>query len=122
MWILIHPESVPERWQDRIVETALVPLTPVETKELLEERLTPSLDPGDEVLLRLVARGMPVSEVARRLGRPLRNVQRRVAHFRDLFGVSTTGALIAELAASGFGRGTDAPPSGRRSERRHEEP
>lgn len=115
-WLFVRADAVPDRWRRRAVETALVPLSPEETRELLDERLVPRLEPGDEGLLHLVARGQPISEVARRLGRPLRSVQRRVAHFRRAFGVSSTSELIAELAVRGFGDGEDAPPSSRRSD------
>jgi len=112
-WVLLDPASVPERWAERVVPMAMVPLTADEAQLLLSGE--PVRQDGlmqDADLMRLVARGLSAEVVARRLGLAPRSVYRRLARLREAFGVQTTAQLTTELARRGFGV-SDPPTDGR---------
>jgi DNA-binding CsgD family transcriptional regulator len=60
------------------------------------------LDPADENLARLTARGLTVSAMAGRLNLSARSVNRRLARLRERLGVASTAELAVELARRGF--------------------
>ncbi len=81
----------------------LVPLLPDEARDVLAgEPAGSELHGEDLALAKLVASGVPVDDVARRLHLTSRTVYRRLARLRRLVGVTTTGELVAELASRGF--------------------
>jgi DNA-binding NarL/FixJ family response regulator len=103
VWILIPQNSLPERWSDRAVSLALVRLLPEESERLLATGETgPSLQPEEEQLARLAARGMGADEIARTLHMTPRSVYRRLARLRKRFGAATRAELAAVLAKHGF--------------------
>ena len=102
-WILVAPSALPERWRDRATPMFLVPLLPDEARDVLAgEPAGSELHGEDLALAKLVARGVPVDDVARQLHLTSRTVYRRLARLRRMVGVSTTGELVAELARRGF--------------------
>jgi DNA-binding CsgD family transcriptional regulator len=102
-WILVAPSALPERWRDRATPMFLVPLLPEEARDVLAgEPAAPELHGEDLALAKLIARGVPVDDVARQLHLTSRTVYRRLARLRRLVGVATTGELVAELARRGF--------------------
>jgi DNA-binding CsgD family transcriptional regulator len=109
-YLLVGEGRVPTRWRPRARWVALIPLLPEEVSSLAageEARLT--LDPQEERIASLLARGLSVSVIARELGEPLRTVQRRLARLRDRVGVRSTSELAVLLAARGFGAGESRP-------------
>jgi DNA-binding CsgD family transcriptional regulator len=118
-YLFLDPDSVPERWADRVIPMAMVPLTQPESDQVLsDEPVKPDPLTGDSDLMRLVARGVSAEVIARRLGLAPRSVYRRLARLRDEFGVASTAELATELAGHGFGlgdvagEGTGAPQPG----------
>lgn len=111
-WLFLNPSAVPERWAERAVVMAMVPLTAEESMRLLDDSPVKQ-DPlaQDADLMRLVARGLSAEVIARRLGIAPRSVYRRLARLRDAFGAATTVELATELARRGFGV-TDPTPNG----------
>ena len=111
-WVFLHPSAVPERWAERAVPMAMVPLTADEALRLLDDSPVKQ-DPlaQDADLMRLIARGLSAEVIARRLGIAPRSVYRRLARLRDAFGAATTVELATELARRGFGV-TDPTPNG----------
>jgi DNA-binding NarL/FixJ family response regulator len=104
-WLFLPPEAVPPRWRDRAVDVRLVPLLPDEADRLLtDEPLLTDVDPEDERLLMLVARGLSAPSIARELGSAVRTVERRLSRLRERFGVETTAELVALLAREGFSK------------------
>ena len=102
-WLLLAPDAVPERWRDRGVPMVLVPLLPAEASAVLTGgSAAPVTRPEDEQLLRLAARGEAVGTIARHLHLGTRTVQRRLARYRDEFGVASATELRVELARRGF--------------------
>ena len=102
-WLLMDPREVPSAWRRRVVQISLVPLLPEEMGQVLkQEGAFPSVPEEDLPILRFLAAGTPVTHIARETELPLRTVQRRVARYRDLLGVSTTAELSALLARRGF--------------------
>jgi DNA-binding NarL/FixJ family response regulator len=82
---------------------ALVALLPEELSEILDGELAlPALDPEDERILRLAARGRPVSAIARELGVSMRGAQYRLARLRRRFGAQSTSELAVMAARRGF--------------------
>lgn len=79
----------------------LVPLTPPEVGDLLSGVPVAS-QVRDLPLLRLVAEGLPVNQIARRLDVSPRTVYRRVARLKAQFDLMTLHDLAAELARRGF--------------------
>jgi DNA-binding CsgD family transcriptional regulator len=81
----------------------LVPLLPGEANDVLSGEPAGSELHGEDLeLARLVARGIPVDDCARRLHLTSRTVYRRLARLRRLLDVTTTSELVAELARRGF--------------------
>ncbi len=102
-WILVAPGALPDRWRDRAAPMFLVPLLPEEARDVLAGQPAGSQLHGEDLsLARLVARGVPVDDCARRLHLTSRTVYRRLARLRRLVGVTTTSELVAELARRGF--------------------
>ena len=102
-WVVLDPATVPEALRSRARTVALVTLLPSELAVLLGPRAWDSIiAPEDAELLGLVAAGHPGSYIARRLGISDRSVFRRLARWRERFGVSSTAELAAELSKRGF--------------------
>ncbi|MDQ3956723.1 MAG: helix-turn-helix domain-containing protein [Actinomycetota bacterium] len=102
-WILVAPSALPERWRDRAAPMFLVPLLPEEARRVLAgEAAASELQDEDLSLARLVARGVPVDDIAGQLHLTSRTVYRRLARLRRTIGVSTTAELVAELSRRGF--------------------
>lgn len=102
-WVLLDPATVPAALQDRARTVALVALLPSEASALLgADALGSFIAPEDSQLLTLVAAGHSGSYIARRLGISDRSVFRRLAVWRDRFGVGSTAELAAELSKRGF--------------------
>ncbi len=102
-WLFLDRHAVPERWRERAVEVLLVPRLPAEAEQVLEgNRGSPEIAPEDERLASLVARGIPVPEIATELGLTPRSVERRLARLRDQLGVGSTAELVAFLSQRGF--------------------
>jgi len=96
-WLLVPPEVASEEWRARGVPLLLVPLEPAEAVSA-----APPLEPAEEALARLVARGQSPRIIARELSVPLRTVYRRLANLRERFGASSTAELGTELARRGL--------------------
>ncbi|MFN2545589.1 MAG: hypothetical protein ABR600_13620 [Actinomycetota bacterium] len=102
-WLLLDPSAVPERWRDRVVPLAFVPLFPDELTSVLNgDPATPEVTRAEEDLLRLVARGLSVHAIALRLGLGERGTHKRLAKLRERFDVPSTAALRALLVQRGF--------------------
>lgn len=101
-WVFVHPDAVPDRWRGRAVPMAAVPLVPGELAGLLGDGAVPELEPHDERILRLVARGLSARAMARELGVTPRSIQYRLARLRERFEVGSTAELVAEAARRGF--------------------
>ena len=102
-WFFVDPSAVPERWRDRAIAVALVPLLPNEVDQILGgDRAVPQISSEDEQLAALVARGMSVPEIAAELGFVPRTVERRLARLREELGVASTGELATYLSRRGF--------------------
>ncbi len=102
-WLFLHPDAVPPRWRNRGVPVVMVPLMPGEAAEVLENgRAGPELDPLDEALARLVARGAPTESIAGQLGVSGRTAQRRISVLRRRLGAGSRGELSRLLAARGY--------------------
>lgn len=100
--LFISPTEVPERWRARARAVTLLSLLPDEAAALLEGTVFPSLDPQDESLVRLVASGLPTSDIARRAHLTERAVQRRLEALRERFSVASNVELASLLARHGF--------------------
>jgi two-component system, NarL family, invasion response regulator UvrY len=82
---------------------SLVPLTPEEASELLKPQpLHPLVDQNELELLRLIAAGRYIEEIADELSMAPRTVFRRLARLRRKYGVSSTAELALVLARAGF--------------------
>ena len=103
VWVLMPKDSVPERWEARAVDLALVPLAPDEAKRVLESgSTTPTLDRDDEKLASLVAQGLSAEEIARIAHMTPRSVYRHMARLRRKVGAQSTSELVSRLAREGF--------------------
>lgn len=81
----------------------LVPMLPDEVGFALEmDGAVPGIDPEDEPLLRLAARGLPSKTIARELHISLRSVQRRLGRLTRRFNLGSRAELAAFLARRGF--------------------
>lgn len=81
----------------------LVPLLPDEAGYAFGmERALPGVDPDDEPLLRLAARGLTSKAIAKELHLSLRAVQRRLGRLTRRFGLGSRAELAAFLARRGF--------------------
>ena len=102
-WLFLHPSAVPDEWSDRIRPVVLVPLDENELVSLLRSGSVEKTHTAqDEELLHLIARGLSVRAISRRLGQSERTVHRRLARLRDRYGVASTPELVAELSRRGF--------------------
>ena len=102
-WVLIDAPTVPSEWERRARRVSLVALLPDEVDALLQSHeLRPAVTPAEAEFLGLVAAGHPGSYIARRLRVSERSVFRRLARWREHFGVDSTAELAAELARRGF--------------------
>ncbi|HWL64991.1 MAG TPA: hypothetical protein VNP73_03365 [Actinomycetota bacterium] len=109
-WVLMDPEQVPERWKSRIRPLAAVPLLPDEAARVLQDGGTSAgVALNEEPFIAMVASGLSPDAIARKTGISLRSVHRRLAALRDDFGVRSTAELVSQLAARGFGNGTNTP-------------
>jgi DNA-binding CsgD family transcriptional regulator len=76
---------------------------PAEITQLLDgTAAVPELEPLDESVARLTARGLTVTAMARELNISTRSVDRHLARLRERFGVVSTTELAVELAKRGF--------------------
>lgn len=102
-WLLLDPRAVPKRWRERAIPVALVPLLPREAEQVLGgQEALPELDPQDERLARLAARGLSVPVIAAEVGISPRSVQRRLAELRRRLGVGSKVELVRALSKRGF--------------------
>jgi two-component system invasion response regulator UvrY len=103
VFVFMPPDAVPQGWAERAVTLSLIPLTPEEAQDLMKPQpLFPLLDRSELELLRLVAAGRYVEEIADALSMAPRTVFRRLAQLRRRFGVSSTAELALVLARAGF--------------------
>jgi DNA-binding NarL/FixJ family response regulator len=103
-WLFLHPSAVPERWANRAVTVAMVPLLPDEAVNVLEDGTTrPLVEPSDESLIRLVAKGKAIATIARELGIGARTVDRRLDRIRTRYGIGSKAEMAAFFAERGFG-------------------
>lgn len=102
-WFFLRPDAVPHQWRNRAVPVLLVPLLPGEAGQLLGggESL-PEIDPEQQRLVGLVARGLSTAAIAHELGITRRSVERRLASLRERLGVRSTAELAALLSRQGF--------------------
>ena len=102
--LLLISDRIPAAWQSRALRVWFVPLGSAEAFRLLE-RETPSasIDPEDEPLARLVARGLPAKAIAHELGLTTRSLYRRLARLRLHLEAGSIPELVATLAAAGYG-------------------
>lgn len=106
-WVLLRADSLPAGWQQRAQDYKVVPLLPTEVDSVLEGGSTEmQADAEDLRLIRLVAAGRTVNEIADDLWLHPRTVQRRIAELRERFSVDTKAELTAALARRGFGGDT----------------
>lgn len=102
-WVILGPQSVPERWRSRAIQMMLVPMLPAEAAQLLSNApVEDGIASAQVPFVRLLARGLSTAQIARELGISHRTVQRHVARLRDQFGVATIQQLATELARRGF--------------------
>jgi DNA-binding NarL/FixJ family response regulator len=95
--------NLPEPWRDRAVAVWLLPLTPLETSNLLHETtLRSQLSPGDAEIATLLAGGLTPSAIATRTGKSPRTIHRRLAKLRELLNTTSTAELAIILARRGF--------------------
>ena len=103
LWLVLDPDSVPDRWKERAFPAVVVPLTPEETAEVLNEGSTRPLMPAEEeAVARLAARGTSAEEIARELHMTSRSVYRRLARLRERMGARNAAELASKLSRSGF--------------------
>jgi DNA-binding CsgD family transcriptional regulator len=111
-WFFLKSAAVPDRWRDRAVQVFLVPVTRTEAAHLLGGgRAEPEMEPADEPLAALTARGLSTKEIALALKVSHRHVERRLAALRERFGVDSKATLALHLARRGFGEVAGGPPS-----------
>lgn len=102
-WVLLRRDEIPDRWRSRAIEVFLVPLLPGETAEVVTGgAASPEIEAGDEPLVRLLVEGLTATQIARRLDRSTRSVQRRTAQLRDRFGAATNQDFVTFLSKRGF--------------------
>ena len=104
-WVFIRDPAAefPEPWRDRVVQVWLLPLTPDESRRLLEEdTLRAQLSPTDAEVASLLATGLSAMAIASRTGKSLRTVHRRLAVLRELLQTTSTAELAVLLARRGF--------------------
>lgn len=100
---LCRPQDVPEQLAHRAIPMVLIPLLPDELGHTLGlDRIIPGVDPEDEPLLPLAARGRAPSVIARELNMSVRTVQRRLVRLCRRFGLESRAELAAFLAERGF--------------------
>jgi DNA-binding NarL/FixJ family response regulator len=103
VWVVLDGAPVPRMWEERARPATLIPLLPDEAEALLvDDEVRSATTPEQAEFLALVAAGRPASYIARRLGISDRSVFRRLASWRDRFGVESTAELAAELSKRGF--------------------
>jgi DNA-binding NarL/FixJ family response regulator len=123
-YVLLPAEEIPEAWRGRARSLSMIALLPEERRRLLEEgRISPALEPGDQRIVELVARGWGPSRIAAHIGVSTRTVERRLARLRRRFGGRTSAELTALLAATavaepGHEASEEAGPRGRILRRR----
>ena len=102
--LLLREELIPQPWRDRAVTgLAVVPLLPDEASRLLGgEATAPGIDPEDEQLAKLLARGHSTDRIATELGVSNRSAERRIARLRRRFQLGSKADLAVHLARRGF--------------------
>ena len=104
-WVFVRDRDaeLPEAWRERVVQVWLVPLTPDETRTLMEEStLRSQLSSDDAEIATLLATGLSATAIASRTGKSLRTVHRRLAGLRELLQTTSTAELAVLLARRGF--------------------
>jgi DNA-binding NarL/FixJ family response regulator len=102
-WLLVDSDEVPEAWMHRSKRVTVVRLSPDEARRLLSgDHARPIVAPEDEELARLIASGASVSDIAGQLHLTTRSIYRRIARFRESFGVATVGELASKLSRLGY--------------------
>jgi DNA-binding NarL/FixJ family response regulator len=103
LWLLVDEEAVPPAWVHRAMQVTVVRLSADEAKRLLSgDHARPTVAAEDEALAHLVASGVGVSEIAKRLHLTTRSIYRRLSRLRSTFGVETVGELAATLSRLGY--------------------
>lgn len=97
-WVIVDRVSVPERWADRALDVAMIPLLADEFADLLNGDPVSKMDGTDEELLRLIGAGLSSGAIAQRLRISERTVDRRIARLKDRFGAASRFDL-AKIAA-----------------------
>ncbi len=102
-WFLIAPHALPPEWRDRAVPVYLVGLGADEVRPFLAPQgESHALDPEEQAVARLAARGASPREIAATLHLSRRSVFRRLARLRHLHGVETNAELATKLAKQGI--------------------
>ena len=104
-WIFLRGsvEDLPHPWRDRAIAVSLLPLTPDETRDMLQETtLRSRLSPDDAKIASLLASGLSPAAIASRTGKSPRTVHRRLAALRELLNTTSTAELAVLLASRGF--------------------
>jgi DNA-binding NarL/FixJ family response regulator len=97
-WFFMPMTDVPERWVERVLPMALVPLLPDESAQLLA-----GVPRTDEVnLRRLVAAGRSRTQMARELEVSLTTVDRRLRRLLDELGCRSRAEAARLLTRKGF--------------------
>ena len=102
-WLFIPADAVPERWKDRAVLVAAVPMLTNEVEELLAGRApVPELDGLEERLAKLLARGSTIKRIAKDVSLSTRSVERHLSRLCDRFDMSSTRELAIFFARHGL--------------------
>ena len=102
-WLVLENDDVPEAWSHRSMTITVLRLSADEAKRLLSgEHARPIVSDDDEELAHLVAAGLGVSQIAKRLHLTTRSIYRRLARLRAEFGVATVGELATTLSRLGY--------------------
>ncbi len=102
-WVLIPTQDVPLRWASRSIMLSLVPLAPEESTQLLEHgKASPLFSADEEQLAALIAEGLSMHAIARRLHVSPRTVYRRTADLRKKLKEPDTRQLALRLSRLGF--------------------
>lgn len=99
-WFFLPMADVPDRWVERALPMALVPLLPAESAELLAG--VPRSDEGEVHFRRLVAQGKSRAQMAKDLSISLTTVDRRLRRLLDELGCKSRAEAAGMLARKGF--------------------
>ena len=100
-WLLLDRDSVPPSMEGRVIELGLVRVFPGEIERLLAAREM-TLSQEEASIAAFVARGVPISDIARQLHLSRRTVYRRISKLKELVGAGENDDLAAGLIERGF--------------------